>query len=310
MMLQISRCARVGFNVLEGSVPNQNGIPMSKKCSSPGCSGWAFQAGLCRLHSKPDKTAGVSHTPAAKAARDADAAAAAAVTCGACGDKICNVADCMQCSEGHAVCKECFALQITSQTRGDVRDEFIQKGCNITCAFCSRSFRDRDVMNLVPDAFQLLTRARDEVTEVRTEQRLRADFESRMERLRQELARGQEAHQQNVSRHRLHIAEHILTLKCPRAQCRKAFLDYTGCMALTCWCCGCNFCAWCLQDCADAPDAHAHVKQCPRSLQRGSYGGTHEEFQAVHRNRVRPLVLQYLAGIPQSELADVSLNVN
>jgi hypothetical protein len=40
---------------------------MSKKCSSPGCVAWAFEAGLCKAHFgalKPDKPAGVSHTPA------------------------------------------------------------------------------------------------------------------------------------------------------------------------------------------------------------------------------------------------------
>lgn len=247
---------------------------------------------------------------AAATAREAEvaaaaAAAAAAATCGACQDN-CSVTDCIQCAGGHAVCKACFVHQIASQTGGDVRDKFIQTNCLITCAFCSVPIRDRDFISLVADdAFQLLTRARDEVTEVRTEQRLRADFEARIERLKQELARGQEAHERNVSRHRLHIAENILTLKCPRAQCRKAFVDYSNCMALTCSC-GCGFCAWCLQDCGG--DAHAHVLQCPHNALRGSYGGSFDQFETVHRNRVRPLVLQYLDGIPQTEAADVRWN--
>ena len=37
---------------------------MSKKCSSPGCVAWAFEAGLCKAHVKPDKPAGVSFIPA------------------------------------------------------------------------------------------------------------------------------------------------------------------------------------------------------------------------------------------------------
>jgi hypothetical protein len=44
---------------------------MSKKCSSPGCSNWAFEAGLCKVHfstSKPNKPAGVIHTLAPEAA--------------------------------------------------------------------------------------------------------------------------------------------------------------------------------------------------------------------------------------------------
>ena len=58
--------------------------------------------------------------------------------------------------------------------------------------------------------------------------RMRAEYEARMERLRQELARGADAHTQNISRHRLHIAENILTLKCPRRDCGAAILDFDG----------------------------------------------------------------------------------
>ncbi len=37
---------------------------MSKKCSSPGCVAWAFEAGLCKAHVKTDKPAKVSFIPA------------------------------------------------------------------------------------------------------------------------------------------------------------------------------------------------------------------------------------------------------
>jgi len=203
------------------------------------------------------------------------------------------------------VCKTCFAEQILYQTGGIMRDSFVRNGCNIICAFCNEAtvpIRERDFISIVADdAFQQLTRARDEVAEVRAENRLRAEFEARLERQRQELARGQEAHAQNVSRHRSHIAENILTLKCPR--CSRAFVDFTGCMALTCSA-GCKFCAWCLVDCGS--DAHAHVQMCPLNLlNRGSYGGSEEQFKSVHRDRVRPLVQQYLARVPQTEVADV-----
>jgi hypothetical protein len=48
--------------------------------------------------------------------------------------------------------------------------------------------------------------------------------------------------------------------------------------------------------------------QCPHNALRGSYGGSFDQFETVHRNRVRPMVLQYLDGIPQTEAADVRLN--
>jgi hypothetical protein len=240
-----------------------------------------------------------------KAAEEEAAAAAAAALrlCGVCTEDH-NVADCVQCSAGHIVCKTCFALQITSQTGADVRDDFVKNKCNITCAFCHVHFHERDFVSVVSDdAFDALKRARDDVAELRAENRLRGEFEARVERLRQELARGQDAHTQKISRHRLHVAENILTLKCPRATCGRAFIDYAGCMALYCPC-GCGFCAWCLADCGG--DAHAHVLACPHNLQRGSYGGSAEEFKTAHRTRVRPLLLAYLATVPQAENAEVS----
>ncbi len=41
-------------------------------------------------------------------------------------------------------------------------------------------------------------------------------------------------------------------------------------------------------------------------MQPGSYGGTLEQFKTARRNRVRPLVLTYLATVPQAEIAEVS----
>ena len=54
-----------------------------------------------------------------------------------------------------------------------------------------------------------------------------------------------------------HILEKIITLACPR--CGQAFIDFNGCMALTCSRvgCGCGFCALCQEDCGG--DAHPHV---------------------------------------------------
>ena len=50
---------------------------------------------------------------------------------------------------------------------------------------------------------------------------------------------------------RMKIVDDVLTLRCPRADCRKAFVDFTGCFALICSSvtCRCGFCAWCLKDC-------------------------------------------------------------
>merc|ERR1711939_937344 len=65
-----------------------------------------------------------------------------------------------------------------------------------------------------------------------------------------------------------HIVEKILTLACPR--CKQAFVDFSGCMALTCSRagCGCGFCALCQEDCGN--DAHAHLgRGCPMARKLG-----------------------------------------
>ena len=37
-----------------------------------------------------------------------------------------------------------------------------------------------------------------------------------------------------LSEHRKYIVEELLTLRCPVAGCRQAFLDFSGCFALVC----------------------------------------------------------------------------
>jgi hypothetical protein len=76
---------------------------------------------------------------------------------------------------------------------------------------------------------------------------------------------------------KLHIMENILTLRCPRSKCHRAFVDFYDCCALTCSNvnCGAAFCAYCLADCGT--DAHNHVSQC------GEMFCTQGEFQAHHR---------------------------
>ena len=81
----------------------------------------------------------------------------------------------------------------------------------------------------------------------RTERRLRGTENDRDEREREALQR--------------HIVDEILTLKCPRQECRQAYVDFNGCAALRCARCPAAFCGWCLQDCGT--DAHAHVRSCP-----------------------------------------------
>ncbi|KAJ1407003.1 hypothetical protein B484DRAFT_206924 [Ochromonadaceae sp. CCMP2298] len=91
---------------------------------------------------------------------------------------------------------------------------------------------------------------------------------------------------------RTHIVEEILTLKCPR--CRKAFVDFEACFALSCsddrgHGCGSFFCAFRLALCR-SEDAHQHVAQCPHNTNEGGdvWGpiGNFEEAQRLRRLRL------------------------
>ena len=105
-----------------------------------------------------------------------------------------------------------------------------------------------------------------------------------------------------------------LTLSCP--QCHQAFLDYNGCMALTCSRagCGCGFCAICQADCGK--DAHGHVGQwgdtgqrpeltggCPYAervgVKKGEFFIPEDQFK-VASSKMKAIRLQeYLETIPE-----------
>ena len=104
-----------------------------------------------------------------------------------------------------------------------------------------------------------------------------------------------------IERHRKHIAENILTLKCKT--CRSAFVDFSDCFAVRCekGCDGRYFCAWCLR--ADfgsgtqaSLDCHTHVRVCPSAhpKHRGKVFATPEAFNEMQSKRRAGLVKSYI----------------
>jgi hypothetical protein len=93
---------------------------------------------------------------------------------------------------------------------------------------------------------------------------------------------------------RQHIVDELLTLHCPR--CSAAFVDFSGCFALTCHRCSCGFCGWCLGDCG--ADAHAHVLACPHNAEvgKGGYFGTQTAFQNAQTRCRQRNVTEYVRG--------------
>jgi serine/threonine protein kinase len=141
---------------------------------------------------------------------------------------------------------------------------------------------------------------------------LEAQYQERLadelERQRVSLQNG-EQRDDAVQRHRTHIVDNILTLRCPRRGCRKAFINFEACFALKCSDqagngCGAHFCAWCLQQSPDWNQNHAHVAHCPYNLV-GEVFGRREMFDECHRTRRQRLVEAYLRALPHDVAAEV-----
>jgi hypothetical protein len=103
------------------------------------------------------------------------------------------------------------------------------------------------------DTFEAFMEARRRLQEAQLTQQLE-------EQMRQYKARVGKELRDSITPARNHIVQEILTLHCPR--CGGAFLDFDGCLALSCPApgCACGFCVVCLEDCGN--DAHAHVRAC------------------------------------------------
>ena len=99
-------------------------------------------------------------------------------------------------------------------------------------------------------------------------------------------------------------------LKCPR--CSQAFIDFTGCMALTCSQpgCGCGFCGWCLADCGS--DAYAHVRTCKARPpnHRSTYFAEKREYEAIWKKRRIQLLEAHLSKYDWSIQEKVLENVH
>jgi len=168
--------------------------------------------------------------------------------------------------ERHFVCEECLAGHLSSSVDAESIERFRQHG-GIRCVDpgCSAHvFPDASLAKALPaDVFATYTKAKERVAEQRINAELEAGFEQRLKRERE---RAGEGAQRQVIKDT--ICEKILTLSCPR--CNQAFIDFNGCMALTCSRagCGCGFCALCQADCGG--DAHGHVGGgCPLATKIG-----------------------------------------
>ena len=204
------------------------------------------------------------------------------------------------CTNGHFVCwSTCFPGYLESASQPDAVQCVDREG-NLRCPECKETY---DLYRVAhsggpPNTFDLLLQLK---MAVQTRREVANELSEQEKRLRDEFRRIQEMtdlDERKATLLRWSIVEDILTLKCPAPLCKKAFLDFEGCFALTCSACHIGFCAWCLANCGG--DAHAHVARCPEN-RSGSVHGSLVEFNAHHRQRRTNLITAKLA----SETAEV-----
>merc|ERR550514_2071635 len=205
-------------------------------------------------------------------------------------------------NEKHFVCDECFDGHVTSCVGDDSIELFTRRG-GVRCVHpeCQAApFSDGALARALPEAtFALYSAAKERIAEQRINAELEKGFEERLARERQ---RAGGAREREVIKE--HIIERILTLSCPR--CAQAFVDFSGCLALTCSRagCGCGFCALCQADCGN--DAHGHVGGgCPLAdqigVKKGEFHLSEEEYSRA-ASRAREIRLrQYLESLTEEQ---------
>ncbi|KAH9251083.1 hypothetical protein BASA81_011158 [Batrachochytrium salamandrivorans] len=172
--------------------------------------------------------------------------------------------DCVVCPDGlHCICKGCFDNWVTHQ----LTTELGQRRDFIDCPSCDT--HTPFPVSLYAHHIDLVLKSHKEQTESEVVRRMEADMESKLERERS----------LGVVALALRKAEDLLISRCPK--CRNAFLDFSGCCALTCAGCNIQFCAFCHR--GESQNAHAHVSQCPENPNPNTYFCDQEAYNAQQK---------------------------
>jgi hypothetical protein len=209
-----------------------------------------------------------------------------------------NSSDTIICSANkHILCNECFEGNLMNQIGSEYNKHFKDHDMKIVCEMCRvntnvsertiSKYTDKDVIcHVSEETFEKYRKACFDIIHVKaaneTEIRLKKQFDEQPKKQKND----------NISKHRNHIIENILTLKCP--SCDVAFLDFTGCFALTCNNCDDNFCGWCLESCGDMDTCHKHVLYCDYSKEYGSLFSSLELFNECHNEWRQDMITDYI----------------
>jgi len=211
---------------------------------------------------------------------------------------------CNDCFGGHLQSKVSDELRLRRASNGHVYCPVRRKAADGKVLGCpgSKPISEAAILKHAPTLFDAFLKHKQELLEITLRATITEEQRKLFQMEQERLARMGEQ-ERVINKHRTHVVEEILTLKCPRAACHAAFLDFEGCFALKCGQCNCGFCGWCLADCG--VDAHAHVAQCPTKIGGGGdYFGTAAQFVAVHKPRRETLARDYFASIAEPEVRE------
>jgi hypothetical protein len=217
--------------------------------------------------------------------------------------------ECSAPAGAHFVCSLCFDKLVGKAASEDLRIIQKREG-RLLCPEClvggvSTPYTDLQVAKYAsPASFVQYIKSRMDLVE----QRINTEFEQHYkERLEAELKRlsaiGEE--QRKVSQAYHHICEECLTTKCPRPDCKQAFVDVRvgDCMALSCSRCPCKFCGWCGADCGT--DAHPHVRLCDKMIGTNGLFASAGDYERAQQRMKKQKVENYLATLDPVTAAGV-----
>ncbi|KAK3244597.1 hypothetical protein CYMTET_45796 [Cymbomonas tetramitiformis] len=205
----------------------------------------------------------------------------------------------LRCENEHFVCAGCLMghVRVESEAEQGIHALRARQGeiyCPLKCG--ARHFAAHDLAaHLDAVSFEMYLAAKIRYTEHEAREHLMGHM---LECLESSVCRVE-----GVDHHRNHIEQRILTNHCPR--CDMAWLDYTGCDAVTCPFCNGAFCPFCQEDCGE--DAHNHVaRECPLLPQDGDFfnGGMERLSHVVKERRLRDTA-QYLARLEEAMFREV-----
>ena len=203
------------------------------------------------------------------------------------------------CPKGHFQCWECFEQNVEQAFKpGAVGKAINRENGNLFCPI-PRCNEEIPLLSLakekVPDnIFKMYEKQRFDFEASKVVERALKEQKERLNKEREKLMAILDKEERDAELMRLDIVENILTLRCPR--CKTAFIDYTGCIALTCGKCHAGFCAVCLKDCGN--DAHGHIGTCSENKSNNIYL-RETEFKEIHRKKRETLINNKIRGLTQ-----------